>query len=366
VSVSLDLLSCGAVTPIGLNALQSAAAFRARIAGFEKAIPLEPPRESLVAALIPTQAALRRTPAIWLANLAVRAIRESLAYQSLSERMAIIVALPERVREHPALAGRERIELLHTIVSAVGHRFSHELLSEEGGAGIASGLQLARQLMLKGTADVCLVGGVDSLVNRNDIAKLRIAGRIHEPSNSKGIIPGEGAGFLLVSLADRFPNALARLYGVAVSSESEDVLGPRFSQGRGFHTALQLAMEDSAMSESIVSFRVSNVNGELYSIWEAMFFATRFYRTRREQLPVWYTASSVGEIGAASGAVGIILAALGIAGGYAPGPYAMCENASEAGLRGACLVGPNPRLQAPPFRPEEGASEHILGLLSYQ
>ena len=60
-----------------------------------------------------------------------------------------------------------------------------------------------------------------------------------------------------------------------------------------------------------------------------MFYATRFYRTRRELFPVWYSAFSMGEMGAASGAAAIVLAVLAIAGGYAPGPYAMCESASE-------------------------------------
>src|SRR5262249_14825746 len=149
-------------------------------------------------------------------------------------------------------------------------------------------------------------------------------------------------------------------YGVSSAIEDAPVTQLRLSQGRGFEKALRGAIGDSGLPESSVSFRISTVNGEHYAVWESMFYTTRTYRTRREFLPVWYTASSVGDIGAASGAVAVILGSFGIAGGYAPGQYAMCESASDIGLRGACLIGPVPGAPVPPFRPEEGASCRVL------
>jgi 3-oxoacyl-[acyl-carrier-protein] synthase-1 len=180
----------------------------------------------------------------------------------------------------------------------------------------------------------------------------------------KGLIPGEAAGVVLVSRANSHRNAIAQICGVSSAVEYDAVTGSRLSQGRGFEKALTSAINDSGLSESSVSFRVSTINGEHYAAWELMFYTTRTYRTRRESFPVWYIASSVGETGAASGAISLILAAIGISGGYAPGPYAMCESASDSGLRGGCLLGPASGSAAPPFRPESGASLHVLRRLS--
>jgi 3-oxoacyl-[acyl-carrier-protein] synthase I len=357
---TLDIVWCGAVTPVGLDAFQTAAAIRARIAGFQESIPLTPPKEPLLAARIPARASVRGTPARWLTNLAARGIREALGHPAAAVgRLALILTLPEKVREHPALTDGRPDELMRQIESAAGGRFEEKYLTAEGGAGIAAGLGLARSLFRREAADACVVGGVDSLLNWQDVRRLRKAGRMTEPDIPQGLIPGEGSAFLLVTPAGRWRGAIASVLGVSSALEADDVLGPRFSQGRGFVAALRSAVNDGGIAESSVSFRVSTVNGERYAAWESMFSSARFYRTRRERLTTWYTASSVGEMGAASGAVVLLVAAMAIGGGYAPGPYAMCETSSETGLRAACLVGPAGRAPAPPFRPEGGAANFV-------
>jgi 3-oxoacyl-[acyl-carrier-protein] synthase-1 len=364
VSPALDILSVGAVTSVGLDARQTAAAFRARIAGFETAIPLPPPEEPLRAATIPAHSSLRLSARDWLVNLAVRAIRESLRYRRFPGRIGLILTVPEHERNHPGTVDSDAAELVATIAASVDEQtFDLSVAAGEGGAGIVTGLRMARDLLHRGDLGACVVGGVDSLVNRVDTDRFRETGRILEPGNPKGLIPGEGAGMLVVAPVGKFSGAIAQLCGMGVAGENDPVVAPRLSQGRGFEKALQGANEDAGVPESRVSFRISTVNGEHYAVWESMFYTTRYYRTRRESFPVWYTASSVGELGAAGGAVSVILAALGIAGGYAPGPYAMCESASETGLRGACLVGPAGDRPSPPFRPEEGSSRLILRYL---
>jgi 3-oxoacyl-[acyl-carrier-protein] synthase-1 len=51
-----------------------------------------------------------------------------------------------------------------------------------------------------------------------------------------------------------------------------------------------------------------------------------------------YPAMTVGDIGAASGALALMLAADSFRDDYAPGAVAMCEVASESGLRAAAVV----------------------------
>jgi 3-oxoacyl-[acyl-carrier-protein] synthase I len=363
-SLNLDIFSVGAVTSVGLDALQSAAAYRARISGLKKDYPLTPPLEPLTVATIPVHYSLRTTEDGWLVNMAVRAIRESLRRESLPRRIALILTLPEAERMHPGLVDSDPGTLVATIKERVGDaRISVAYASDAGGAGIATGLEMARDLLHRREVDACLVGGVDSLVNEVDVDRLRAAGRILEPENPKGLIPGEGAAVILVAPAGYGSKALATLYGVGSAIEQDPVTGTRLSQGRGFGKALRGAISNSGMPESSVSFRVSTVNGEHYTVWESVFYPPRVYRTRRESFPVWYTASSFGDVGAASGALSVAIAAVSIAGGYAPGRYAMCESSSESGLRGACLVGPADGMLSPPFHAEGGASLHVSRLL---
>jgi 3-oxoacyl-[acyl-carrier-protein] synthase-1 len=363
VTQALDVLACGSVTAIGLDAFQTAAAFRAGIAGFRNAISRTPPQEPLRAAKVPARRALRRTPEEWLVRLASRSIREAAVYRPLIGHTGLLLVLPEAVRNHPALASNGAEGILDAVGSAVGTPHSVRALASEGGAGISVALSSARDLLVRGAVDSCLVAAVDSLLNGRDVSRLLDTARMLEPETPQGLVPGEGSACILVALPGRYPGAFARILGIGSATERDVVAGPRYSQGRGFAAALEAAVTDARMPESSVSFRISTVNGERYATWESMFYSTRFYRTRRERLPVWYTASRVGEMGAASGALALALAALSIAGGYAPGPCAMCESASESGLRAACLVGPALDAPVPPFRPEEGAYRRVLGLL---
>jgi 3-oxoacyl-[acyl-carrier-protein] synthase-1 len=91
------------------------------------------------------------------------------------------------------------------------------------------------------------------------------------------------------------------------------------------------------------------MNGERYHAWDSVLASIRFYRTHRERLSVWYPAASVGDLGAATGALLLVVAATGIARGYAPGPLVMCEASSDEGLRAACAVVPPARAERPPF-----------------
>ena len=103
--------------------------------------------------------------------------------------------------------------------------------------------------------------------------------------------------------------------------------------------ALSAATRDAAVEERALAFRVADLNGEMYSAQDSLFGAHRFYRTLRPDFPLMLPAASVGETGAAAGALGVLVAAIAIATGYAPGRLAMCEAASDGGLRSGVVMG---------------------------
>jgi 3-oxoacyl-[acyl-carrier-protein] synthase-1 len=106
--------------------------------------------------------------------------------------------------------------------------------------------------------------------------------------------------------------------------------------------AFEAAIRDADIAESHIEFRVSDQNGEAYHSIEATLALSRFYRTHREECPLWLPAASVGEIGAAVGPLLVMMASIAMEKGYAPGALAMCEASSDEGLRAGCLVGPAP------------------------
>lgn len=196
------------------------------------------------------------------------------------------------------------------------------------------GFLRARDLLHGGKVRYCLIGGVDSLLNHADVSRLKDTYRLHGPAVAQGVIPGEAAAFLLLSAGTE--HALGQILSAGSATEEDTVLGPKFSTGRALLQALHSTLKNAGIAEASVSVRISAMNGERYQAWESLLAAARFYRTRRERMPVLYPSVAIGDVGAAAGALLPILAIMGIS-ANASGPV-MCETSGEEGLRAACLV----------------------------
>lgn len=349
----LSIVGIGAVTPVGLTALQTCAAIRARLSGFGASFSMPPPLDPIVGARVPAGRNLKRSPLNWLVNLAARAISECMhSIEGHENNIALLIAIPDRYRNHPAFKELAPEDFLQTLKKTLGVQLHPSSTVLEGGhAAAMAGVAVARKLLAAGV-EFCIVGGVDSLLNRDDIARLATASRLHDDSNPQGLIPGEAAGFVVLSAADaaHATSPLARILGIGLSTEQDTVLGEKYSTAVGLRKAVEDAVRDARCDEAQVSFRVSDMNGERYRALESLMYSTRYYRTRRASLPVWYPAASLGDVGAASGALTLIIAAVGLARGYAAGPIAVCEASSDQGLRAACVVATLPGSPIPPFR----------------
>ncbi|WP_434725257.1 beta-ketoacyl synthase N-terminal-like domain-containing protein [Mesorhizobium sp. RIZ17] len=337
----LYVSGAGAVTPAGLNAPQTMAAIRAGLSAFEEIMLAEPLGQTQIAAPIPTRAKLRRTEGRWLVNMASRAIREALWTGSgASEGTAILLTPPESLRKHPAYDDIAPQDFLATVIKATGLRFHAASRAIDGGAAASIGLlERALEVMEQQGVEQVLLGGVDSLVNDADLARLGQAGRLKAENNAQGLVPGEAAAFVrLTRLPEGKSPILVAIHGVGLAQEQDNVLSERYSQGDALLEALRNAVNGSGPSEPDIDFVISNSNGERYSGWEELIVRPRFYRTRREILPTAYPAMTIGDIGAAGGALALMLAADSLLNDYAPGPTAVCELASENGLRAAAVM----------------------------
>jgi len=337
----LYLAGGGAVTPAGLDSRQTLAAIRASLSAFEE-IPLVDPVGSVqIVARIPTHSRLRRTDGEWLVNMAARAIKEAThgIPPEIIASTALLIALPESFRGHPALEDVPARDFLAVLMETSGLKFHPSSRAVDGGPAATIGLsERAIDLMESEGVTQVLLGGVDSLVNDKDLLRLGQSGRLKGPDNAQGVVPGEAAVFVWLSRERSGAATSAVITGTGMGQEPDSVLGNRYSQGHAILGALRNAVAGAGPSEPDIDFIVSNGNGERYAGIETLIAGPRFYRTRRDMLPVAYPAMTVGDIGAAAGALTLMLAADSFRNGYAPGAVAACEVASEAGLRAAAIV----------------------------
>lgn len=353
---------CGAVTSVGLTAAQTAMAFHAGLSGIRECMPLMPLERGVLGGRVPSAQELRQDPHEWILHLAARALRECLEGVPSDVRVALFVGVAEPWRKHPAWTQRDPAALIGELERRLNRRFhASSAVRADGGASALCLLRDARRQLAEGNVEVCVVGGVDSLINLSDVRRLALAQRVAPHQTSQGVVPGEGAAFVrLEAHAGPDVRAFATIRGVGDSKEPHPVKEDRASSGRGLEEAMRRALEDSGIEESKIGLRVATLNGERYAAMEHLLTTPRFYRTRREHLPAWYPASSVGDTGAASGALALVLASWGMAFGSAPAPVAMCEAASEAGTRAACLMTSCRGGPEPPFRLDSPERESAL------
>lgn len=335
------IMGGGAVTPAGLNARQTLAAIRASLSAFERRTLTDPFGEDQTVSRIPSHYSLRLTENVWLTSMAARAVGEALEKGGVSAgASALLLVTPEAFRDHLAFSEIPASQFLAGLQDNLGERFHPSSRVFDGGAAACIGLlDRAADLLATPGVEQVLLGGVDSLVNDKDISRLMAANRLKAEDNAQGLVPGEGAAVVCLRRSPgRGLAAQCAIHGVGAAMEENSVLSENNSQGRALVAACRTAIEDKGPTESDIKFIVGNDNGERYSAWETLIGRARFYRTRRETFPMAYPAMTIGDIGAGAGALTLLIAADSFAKAYAPGRVAMCEAASEAGMRAAALV----------------------------
>jgi 3-oxoacyl-[acyl-carrier-protein] synthase-1 len=279
-----------------------------------------------------------------LAGIAAHALKECIEGAGTNpSQTVLLLGLREPFRENPYLDGRE-VDLLRVIQQELGVRFHPDSsILPYGRTAAFQGLQIAHRLLTTNMIEACIIGGVDSYLNEFDLTRFEKSYRILSPSVSRGFIPGEGAAFVAISnqIVHTAKAPFVKIWGVGLANEDAEVtvLSDGHPTGKGLQRALETTLQDANIPESSIAFRVSDLNGESYYGIDSMLAMSRFYKTRREHLEIWHPADCVGDIGAASGALLIILASTGIVKGYAPGSIAMCEASSDGGLRAGCILG---------------------------
>ncbi|WP_375766142.1 hypothetical protein NR798_31160 [Archangium gephyra] len=188
----------------------------------------------------------------------------------------------------------------------------------------------------------CYVAGVDSLVNAPALWWFDRRGSLKRPGNSDGVIPGEAAACIRVTRRPPpgRPGPMAIL-GLGFARETALPQSDEPLRANGMVEASRLALAEAGLGIADIDFRLSDASGEGYGFKEISLALSRMLRTRKESVPLWLPAETLGEIGAASGIAALVVASVAMGRGYAPGTRAICYTADHSGDRAVAVLGLN-------------------------
>jgi 3-oxoacyl-[acyl-carrier-protein] synthase-1 len=209
--------------------------------------------------------------------------------------------------------------------------------------GHASGLMAigaAARALKQDEADFMLAAAVDSQIDADLLEWLDQRERLHIATNAWGYLPGEGAACCVLCRADTASrhalDVLGRVVAVASARETHCIYTESICLGQGLTSAVRHATSFLPAGTRIDD-TLCDQNGDAYRADEFGFMLARtgnaFVDSTRFSAP----ADCWGDVGAASGALFVVLAATAGRKGYAAGVHTLMLASSETGERGALV-----------------------------
>jgi 3-oxoacyl-[acyl-carrier-protein] synthase-1 len=204
-----------------------------------------------------------------------------------------------------------------------------------GRVGAPTALLLARQLLRDDKAPFVLIVATDSLLNWQTLSAYERNDRLLTKANSNGVMPGEGAGALLVGHVVAGEALICT--GLGFSTEAAAIGLEQPLRGAGLEQAVNAALSDAGCRMEHLNFRISDLSGEQYYFKEVALATARIQRARKDDFDIWHPAESIGETGAVIGIATIAVALDACRKSYAPGPRLLCIAAADNGDRAATI-----------------------------
>ncbi|PTL82724.1 hypothetical protein [Vitiosangium sp. GDMCC 1.1324] len=342
-NAQVEVVAVGARTPVGLTAESSAAAVRAGITRYAEYPFIDPRGEPVVVAadrlLEPKfEGRDRLAP---MAESVLEEIEAKIDQKILyGGRLSVLLALPET---RPGFSEDDAAWVANALAARFRAKTSnaHVEIAGRGHAGAIRAVEQVVRECSESRDNLFLVVGVDSYHHADTFAWLERSRRFAQPGIRNGFTPGEGAGCLALMSAGlrrrlRLPQ-LAIMRGASTAQERLLRDSDTGSFGVGMTQALQGAIAGLDRPREGVDAVYTDINGERYRSEEWGFVALRapsVWKTPGYKAP----SDCWGDVGAAFGTLGSILAVQAFARSYARGPRALVMAGSDGGLRGAMLL----------------------------
>ena len=269
-------------------------------------------------------------------KMAILAASQVFQRHPVSEPVPLVLSFAESMPYTPNISPEVMLDNL--IIQAnlpIDHRQVRTV--HTGRAAVLQSLDLAQRFLYDLQQDYVLVGASDSYWDYSSLACLDEAERALAPGVKNGFAPGEGACFFLLT---RHPEKahvqdghIIALNPAGVAQEPGHLDSEQAYRGEGLHQAFLQALQ-AYEGEGIHSI-YSSMNGEHYWAKEYGIAMTRNQSCFCQDVQHRHPADSYGDLGAATGAALIALAAEDlrkIKGPAAHLVYASSDNAWRAAL----------------------------------
>lgn len=350
------ITAVNSVTSVGFDAVSTAAAVRAGVSGLAEADWFtDVGGESITAAVVPDlrfvdtpigQFSLGSERMVALARLCLEGLLSaSLSASNLdSAKVKVVLGLarserpgPTEQGQHAAIAG-QLIDIVHGRVPVA--EFD---VIQSGNPSSIDGVKLAVEWLRAHTTGICIVGSTDSLLTLDTLFWLERGRRLKSGSHGRnhGLPPGEAAAFFVIEDAEvarwRGRQSLVALAGVGCAHEEAYFMSNNHSVGIGLTTACRQAVAETNWPSWEVDAVLGDLNGEFHRSKEWGLTELRCFGSNGDQRQVWHPADCYGDIGAASAAALLNLAAVGISRGWL-GDKVMVFSSDDFGSCGAALL----------------------------
>jgi 3-oxoacyl-[acyl-carrier-protein] synthase-1 len=198
----------------------------------------------------------------------------------------------------------------------------------------------AADLLAKPSIRRCVVGAVDTQLQLRTIRWHEAHSRLKCSYITDGLIPAEAACFVVLesepTARARGAKILARIASVNVAREAATILSDRPNTAAGLTKVVRATLAEGGVRPGDVGMVWSDLNGESYRAREWAFAEVRLGFTTSTEL--MHPADCHGDLGAATDAGLLGLAALSHATGWSDGKPLLVISGSEGGLRAASLL----------------------------
>lgn len=329
----LGIDGLGVFTSVGMNLAQTMGSFRTGLEFFEDLEFFGSDGEPVVGA--PTRVTEGVLGLDRLVAMASFALRECAgAEDANAPALPVVLCLPE---ESDAVVPWDRLLSLLEETTQVRIDRTRSCAVRQGRAGLAEALRTAEALLASGAVPGCYVGGLDSLLLRPRLEALHAAGRLKSSNRPDGVIPGEAAAFARLTARPR-PDAFAVVAGIGSTEEPANLRSGQPNTAVSLTRAARAALTEAAQNPSGLGLIATDYTGERYGMQEGALALTRLKIDAPEPLEVWTPAFSVGDTGAATGALSLAYLAFRHSVRAIRGQATLWLGASDGAARGAVVL----------------------------
>jgi len=213
---------------------------------------------------------------------------------------------------------------------------------KEGNSGGIMALSKAMIHLSQKKAKVCIVGGIDSLVEYPSLAWLEEKGRLRTDDRPRGFIPGEAAAFMVLELEStaikRGVPLLCEICSLGYVVEDVNIFSDKPFIGVGLAESINNSLTRKQMEIEKINGIICDLNGEYYRFKEWGLTQTRIFKNSSSLPELWHPAECFGDVGSASAIVHSVIAIAGINREYFNGPNLLIWTSSDTGGRGSVLL----------------------------